>query len=680
MLGIAKKRWRWPGVLGAAAVLAVAGPEAVVAESVPAAPAVVERGEGLGVDSRTTYAIDPPAGLVHVAYDVTVTNRQPDQVTGSYIRQFFLAELSVPVLSGAVNLVAAKAGGASLPVRLEGTESPHVSLAVIDLQPNLFYPSSQSVRLTYDLPRRGPRSGGFMRFNDAYATFPTLAIGDPGTTAVEVLVPEQFEVELVGGSMEESERDGLQVFSAEAISDPDAWAVVVSARDDSKLVTRTVEVSGEDVDVLGWPDDPEWADFTATQVEKGVPVLEELTGLEWPATSTLEVVETSSPYLYGYAGWYRPIDSVIEVGDELDQQVVLHELAHLWFNHRLFEGRWINEGFASEVAAQAAEQLGGDDLVPEPVAADDPGRLSLNDWSDPDLQAGVSDEQERYGYNASWTVLHEVAAEIGPEALAEVIRAADQGRPAYAGPGIPDLRRTFDWRELLDLLAEVGGSTKAADLFERHVVSDADAEAFASRAAARERYAALVEAGDGWIPPASLRLAMTDWRFSTADELFDGAHTVLDTKAEILTVVADLDVDERLALQAAYEEGKSLPALDEEADAALAAARSLRTAEDAREEGAGPLGAVGLLLSGVDDDLSDAQRAFEEGDYDEVERRAAAVTSTMDGATAAGGMRVAALVAVALVLAVGLRLRRARRAAREPEPEPAAGGEDSVAV
>ena len=55
------------------------------------------------------------------------------------------------------------------------------------------------------------------------------------------------------------------------------------------------------------------------------------------------MVETASPYLYGYAGWYMPFESVIEVGDELDQHVMLHELAHIWFNDDLFEGRWINE-------------------------------------------------------------------------------------------------------------------------------------------------------------------------------------------------------------------------------------------------------------------------------------------------------------------------------------------------
>ena len=124
---------------------------------------------------------------------------------------------------------------------------------------------------------------------------------------------------------------------------------MVSARDDNKLIERVVDVGDQDVKVLGWPDDAAWADFVATQVEDGVPALEELTGLDWPATDTLDVVETASPYLYGYAGWYVRNDGLIEIGDELDQQVILHELAHVWFNDSLFSGRWINEGFANQV-------------------------------------------------------------------------------------------------------------------------------------------------------------------------------------------------------------------------------------------------------------------------------------------------------------------------------------------
>ena len=94
----------------------------------------------------------------------------------------------------------------------------------------------------------------------------------------------------------------------------------------------------------------------------------------------------------------------------------------------------------------------------------------------------MSDDQERYGYNTSWAVLDAIADEIGVERLPKVIRAAEAGEVAYRGPGDPEeLARTFDWKELLDLFEEVGGSAKAAALFERHVVSEAESADFEAR-------------------------------------------------------------------------------------------------------------------------------------------------------------------------------------------------------
>ncbi len=151
---------------------------------------------------------------------------------------------------------------------------------------------------------------------------------------------------------------------------------------------------------------------------------------------------------------------------------MLHELAHLWFNDDLFQGRWINEAFADLLAAQAIGELGAEVPQPKAIDTDSPGALKLNDWSNPSLQDGVSDDQERFGYNTSWAVLHAIHAEIGMDALADVIAAADAGQVAYRGPGVPEeIARTFDWKELLDLLEEIGGSSTAATLFERHVES-----------------------------------------------------------------------------------------------------------------------------------------------------------------------------------------------------------------
>jgi hypothetical protein len=401
-------------------------------------------------------------------------------------------------------------------------------------------------------------------------------------------------------------------------------------------------------------------------------VLEDLIGLDWPAKTTIEVVETASPYLYGYAGWYMPHESVIEVGDELDQHVMLHELAHLWFNDDLFDGRWINEAFANTISALAVGELGGKAPAPKPIKGDDPGKLRLNEWSNPDLQDGTSDDQERFGYNASWAVMDAIADEIGIEELAEVIRAADAGEIAYRGPGVPEeIARTFDWRELLDLLEEVGGSTKAAGVFERHVVAPSEVKLFELRAAARTSYAALLEAGEGWAAPTSIRLAMTDWRFPTAQDLMADATAILDDKARLLELTADLDVSGDLALQRTYEAGKDLGDVARAADDAIRAAEAVGAAEDRVDDGAGPIGALGLLFAGADDELDDAQRAFEDGEYEAARAAAADAEDVLDGAVGMAIVRLLGLIAL-MVVAVLVRRTWRRRAVRRAERRAAA--------
>ena len=100
----------------------------------------------------TTYALDP-GKAVHVALDITITNQRPNQVEETVCART-MPNFSVPVLAEAVGLRATKSGGTSLPVSVEPSESPRFSYAVVDLQPNLYYPQSQTFRLTYDLPRR----------------------------------------------------------------------------------------------------------------------------------------------------------------------------------------------------------------------------------------------------------------------------------------------------------------------------------------------------------------------------------------------------------------------------------------------------------------------------------------------------------------------------------------------
>ncbi|MCI0347214.1 MAG: hypothetical protein L0221_17520, partial [Chloroflexi bacterium] len=336
----------------------------------------------------------------------------------------------------------------------------------------------------------------------AFVTFPAFAVGDAGEVTVEVRVPEALETEIVGDAMSRRIEGSDAVYTATAIADPSVWSVVVVARDDDALVQRALELEGHEVVVRAWPDDAAWADFVDAQLRRGLPVLEDLIGQDWPTGAPLEVIETAAPYAYGYAGWYWSGGNTVEIGDEFLPEVILHELAHIWFNDRMFVDRWVNEAFAEEYSWRVLEQLGEPPAPPEPVVPDDPAAFRLNGWSDPSIVDDDSDAREHYGYNTSWSVMHQVTTEVGMDRLADVLDAVADREIAYQGDGRPEtVGSVTTWRRLLDLLQEVGGSQQAEPLFLAHVATDDEAAVLAERARLRTDYAALVKAGRGWTAP-----------------------------------------------------------------------------------------------------------------------------------------------------------------------------------
>lgn len=617
--------------------------------------AAAPSGEGIDLEASSTYVLDDAARLVHVTYEARVTNTEPSTYTFYSIITPYLAKLGIPVQKEATNVVASHDDGSTLPVSIEGTDSPFVSIAVIDLEPDLFYPDTQVVRLSYDLPPQPARSAGVVRLNEAFATFPTFAIGDPGKTTVKVVVPERYDVELIGDDLVRSEVDGQQVFLATGIGDPDAFFANVVARDDGELMARHVELGKEDVRVLGWPDDAEWVDFVADQVRDGVPALSQLIGLPWPAKRRLDVTETVSPYIYGYAGWYSPEDSTIEIGDELDQQVILHELSHLWFNDDLFTDRWVDEALADVYAAHAMTALGDEAPVPDPIDPAATGAIALNDWSDPLLQDDIALEQEAYGYNASWSVLDQIADEVGIDKLSAVVREAAKANLTYAAEGRSyPLRVASGWHQLLDLLQDRAGSTLAEPLFWTSVASTSDRSAMADRAALRTAYAELTAAGGGWAPPLPVRMAMSRWQFSSATSAITEARELVPLRDQLVQQLTDLGVGVPASIRTAWETTPSLAELRRELETDLAAARSVA---EQRAAPGGPLAALGRLMGRDDLRLLDARRNLAAGDFAGAATTTASIERRLEEATRSGVARASALLAL---VGAGLLLRRSK--------------------
>lgn len=642
--------------LACAVVLASA-----VALAVPssAALAATDHTEGLRVESSTTYTVDLAGGVIHVDELIRLTNEVPDRVTADYVEQYYFPDHATLVLPGAANVAASWEDGGALRVSVAPADGALAAVATIDLAPDLYHGGSKGVRLTYDVPAQPPRSGAVAQVNRAFATLPLFTAADPGLGSVTVVLPAGLDVELAGSDMTASSADGVVTYTATGIADPETWLATVIARDDDALVEQMVFFDDIGVHVQAWPGDTQWLAFTSDLVERGLPALRSTIGRPWLVDGQLDVVETSAPYVYGYGGWYEHARSLIEVGDALDAHVTLHEMAHAWFNAEAFDGRWVNEALADEYAALAMAELGMERPLPQAMAPGAPGAVRLNDWTTPALDEGGARDQEAYGYATSWWLAHALVEEIGVDAMSTVVNAAIDGIPPYPAETDPGrLAQVADWRAFLDHLEGVGGSVQAGDLFRRLVVSESDLPLLDARATAREAYAALVEAGRGWAPPAAMRDAMARWSFDEATAMVPQVEDAIEARDAIARSLNGIRVEVPTALREDVEGATDLDALEGTLADAGRAADSLVRAVTAQAD-ANPLARLGLLVLPVDDELGDARAALDSGAWDRADHAARDASSGIGGATLTGALvLLGGLLAVGLVVLGVVRLRR----------------------
>lgn len=636
--------------------------EAAASPASPAAPQALDE-DGLATTAKTTYSVDPKAGAIHVTVEVTVTNEIPNRNNGGVVEQAYFSEIGFPVLAEAANFHATKSGGGQVAVTPRDMGNPYVRAAVVDLEPNLFYGQTQMTKVTYDLPNQKPRAKGISRANAAFVTFPAFTFGDPGQTSVTVRVPSNYDVEVVGDELKDSTSGNVKVFTAENIEEPDVFMAVIVGTDDSKLTSKPADADGAKAKVRAWPDDAAWATFAVKQFEQAKPVLEELIGQPWPREDDeLEIIETSSPYAYGYAGWYSEADHKISVGDELNPRVMVHELSHVWFNSQLFADRWIAEGFAEAYATTALDQLDQPQDAPKAPNIHAPGAVALNDWSDPLLLDDNSAATEKFGYSTAWYVVDQLVRELGADKLREVLDAASARTIAYTGDPKPEgVAGATDWKRLLDLLEERAGSKKAAALWETYVVADNETPTLEARTDARADYEALREDGGSWTPPLEVRTVMASWEFNGLAEAISEAEQVLDLRHDIDEALLGHDVG-GLELEQQYESARDTGKVVPVAEKTLDAAKAYAEADDDLDDGAGFLGAVGLLGSGADDELDTARKELKQGHPAASLAASRVVEKRVRDAKRNGALRVGVVVLVLFVALFGWwRLRRWRR-------------------
>ncbi|MBA2381483.1 MAG: hypothetical protein H0V73_05160, partial [Chloroflexi bacterium] len=530
----------------AATLLAVSGVLAPVR-----APIARAASDGLDITTAAAYTLVPARHVVRVVVDVTARNNKPNVMSGGIITKYFYDSARIAVQSEARN-VTATAGGRTLTTSLKAADG--FRILEVRFRSSLFFRQTLKVRVSFDLPGSAPRSKTDIRVGTAFATFVAWAFGDRGS--VRVVVPVGFEAETTGSDAAKSTSAGRTIFRSGAIADVGTWYLVVTADRKSALTNDRIDLAGgEHLVIRAWPEDPAWRRRVAALLTKGLPELVKVTGLAWPVATDLSIFEVHTPLLEGYAGVFFEGQDRIEISEDLDDLTILHEASHAWFNSNLFDGRWINEGLANTYGAKGLAVVGSDSLAPDNVSPTDAAAVKLEDWVHPGRIADVAtDARERFGYDASWTVIRSIVTQLGDDRMRAVLAAAAGKQIAYHGVGEPEtVPGAADWRRFLDLLDEVGGSTSADDLFRRWVVTDADADRLDERATARTAYATLAEAGGEWLPPYYVRAPMSEWNFTEATTRIDAATALLGRRDELAALATNLGLLPPDALRTAYQ-------------------------------------------------------------------------------------------------------------------------------
>lgn len=522
-----------------------------------AVPTADAQTEGLEVTSTKTYTPEPENEHIVVEASYTMTNVTPDEFIGDSVRSFYFTRWVIAI-PATVTDFAATSGGATLNVSIDPDEDTEdISFATISLPFNLDFGQTVTIDVDYTIPGGEPRAGGGVaRVNDSFLSFAVWTAGDPDASDVRVNVPPGFVVDLEG-SLDElrpvSEDDSL-FFEAIDIDEPRQFFGQVFGRNDSGLITETAQLSNATATVRAWPDDPDWAAFVVNAIEDDVPIIEELTGLSWPA-GDIEVIETVTPYLYGYGGWFNAASGLIEIGENLERDLILHELTHAWFNEELIEGRWITEGLAEEYASRTIEATG--DVRPDPERPDlaDPVRVPLSEWASPwSLSEDQAFSYEQYHYNASWWVIRQITADIGLDAFAKILGALNRDELAYAGDGPLELTQlSTRWTHFFDLLDRTTSVEGLDELFETYVLSPDQVEKLETRRTTLEAYDSMLAVGGDWGPPLVVRRALSEWDFDDATDLIEIADEILVQRTAVDALAADLNVTIQRDSESEYE-------------------------------------------------------------------------------------------------------------------------------
>jgi hypothetical protein len=633
-----------------------------------AAPAPVAAATpDLTLVTSARYVADPATATVAVGVDITATNHRQD--TKSYRYYFDNAYLAVLPNSSGFEL---SASGASPSVAVARSTADYTLLHLV-FGTRVYSGGSLRLHLAFELRDRGGSPTRDVRVGQALIQFPVWAFASDGTpgSSVSVVMPPGYTVSLSAGELDGPTTDasGAQVLTSGLLADPLSFFAFVTADRPGAYAASTIttEVAGRAaaIEVDAWPDDAAWGTRVADIFERGLPEIAQDVGLAYPRLDPLVVRESVSRTLGGYAGIFDPTAGRIDVDYAASPFVMLHEASHVWFNGSLLADRWADEGFATYYGALAAKVLGvegsPDQLTPKLLES----KIPLNDWG------AVGEEStavEDYAYAASALLATRIAERAGADDLRKVWAAASAREAAYQPLNGPTERTDVapDWRGLLDLLEQETGRS-FTDLWTEYVVRPADVPLLTQREVTRGDYSTLLAKAADWELPASIRAAMSAWRFDTAEGLITQADQVLDQRAAIDTAATAAGLTPPSTLRTAFESDAGMAAASSEADAELRVIGVIQDAASARPPADDALSTIGLIGSQPDARLAAARAAFAAGDLSSAASDALAAQDAWRGAHDAGLRRALSMGGVVLLLlsmlgALWLRLRSRRRA------------------
>ena len=645
-------------------------------------PALAQAGE-YRLETTAVYRLDPEAGRIDVSVDVTFTNTSPDP-PGAYT---IFERALLAVQDGASDLRAADAGG---PLAVSSEVVGETQAAAIVLRQPIRFGQSTSFVLDYALLDAAAPT---IRVRPSATVVTVWGFGT--TSSITVDVPAGYEVTVDGDELQVERGAEFTRLTSGPISAPPDWAAVVTASRPADLVTLhgTAELASgvAEIRVQAWADDEEWGRETLALLERSLPVLERLVGLPYRAIDVLTVTESVSRSATALDISRPEAGADILIGFDQPPFTTLHEAAHVWMGPALFRSRWIYEGFASHYASLAADELGIEEPYDPAALRDEHAALAfpLEQWA----PAGeASEEQDQYGYPASWALARAMAQRAGDEALRAVVAAIDAGRGAYAPPvtaqgdeGTASRQddeqdgtrgRAVNAREFLDHLEEQTG-VAFDDLFARYVFAAADADLLDERRAVRESYRALEDAGGEWGVPAPVIEAMGRWDFSAAATAIEEATAWLAERDALVAALdrAGLTAPERL--REIYR--RSGGGQDAEHELQLergfleryVEARTSVTGDPSPLERMGLFGAMEPARA-----LDRAADLFAAGDVEAADALVAETVERAETADMSGAVRLIGVAGVLALIAVLVvqRLGRTGRTAPAARPGPARDG------